>query len=142
MAASEATLGVGCLVKSGDGAGSEVFANIGEVQSFSHTRSAQIVEVTHMESPNLVREYKSGLIDPGQFNINMNYLPDGTKQTALQTDLAANTKRNFKVTFTDATPATWSFAALVQSFGINADKESQLQASAVLQLTGALPTQS
>lgn len=142
MTASDATSAYGCLLKAGDGAGTEVFTTIAEVTSFSYSgMEASFIDVTHMTSPNAIREVIPSLIEPGTISFEMNFVPDSATHDAIRTDLAARTKRNFKLVFTDATPSTWSFSGYYKSFAVNGEVGGKLQASASIQLTAALPTE-
>ena len=140
MATSVATAGYGCLFKIGDGAGSEVFATIAEVTSIDGPGlSMDTIEVTHMESPNAAREYIAGLKDGGEISLELNLLPDDTNQTALRTCWMNRTLRNFKVSWTDTTPAVWSFAGFVTSYQPSAAVDDKLSCSVTIKLTG-VPT--
>lgn len=132
-----ATLGHGTLFQIGNGMMTETFTTIGEVLSVTGPNMNMTpVDVTNMDSANAIREYIAGLRDSGEVTVTVNFLPDNTAQTQVVTDYKARTKRNFKITWTDSTPATWSFAAFITNIEPNAVVDDRLQASLTMKLTG------
>lgn len=132
-----ATLGHGTLFQIGNGMMSEIFTTIGEVLSVTGPNMNMTpVDVTNMDSANAIREYIAGLRDSGEVTVTVNFLPDNTGQTQVVTDYKARTKRNFKITWTDSTPAIWSFAAFITNIEPNAVVDDRLQATLTMKLTG------
>jgi hypothetical protein len=142
--ATSAKASKGTLIKSGDGAGLEVFATIGEVLSFSGPGEAvDTINVTSFDS--VAKEYISdGLVDGGEVTFEVNFIGSNTKQQALRTDLRAGTVRNFKVIVndhaTEGSRTTFSFAATVTNLdGPSAGQSEQYKMSVTLKVSG-LPT--
>lgn len=139
MAATVGTSGFGTLLQTGDGATSEAFTTIAEIVNISGPgESLEMIDATHMESPNTYREYIPSLLDSGEITFDMNFLPALAAQTTLRTDLTGRTKRNFKLIFTDTGTTTYSFAGYVTSFEPNAQIDDKLSASATIKVTGPL----
>ena len=56
------------------------------------------------------KEKRVGLRDEGQLLLSLHFNPDDTVHLGLRTDRANRACRQFKITFTDTTPAaTWTF---------------------------------
>lgn len=139
MAVSIATSGFGTLLKAGNGASSETFAAIAEVKSISGPALiAEIVDRTHMESPNSFREKLPSLLDTGPITFSVNFLPATAAQTVITTDLKARTKRNFQLVFPDTSTTTWSFSGYYTNFSPNAEIDGVLSADVEITVTGAV----
>lgn len=90
---------------SNEGVTPKVWADLGEAYSITPantTRSA--VEFTHLKSPNKTREYKPGMIEPGDYNVALNY----TKATKTKVDtlFSAGGLQEFQTTFPDGSTET------------------------------------
>lgn len=117
--------------------GTEIFTAVAEVKSIQGpSASAQLVEVTHMGSENRTREYKSGLIDPGEVTFNCNLIADDPTQVALRAALIAGTTHNFRQELTDASGSYISFAAIVTGIGDSFEMEQAAMSSITLKVTG------
>lgn len=139
MATSTATGGFGVLLKAGDGGGTEVFTTIAEVKSISGVGfNVNFADITHMESPSAIREFLPTLIEPGEISLTLNFLPDNATHDAIRIDLLARTKRNFKLNFTDNTPAIWSFSGYYSSVQVNSSVDGVLEATVSIKQTGSV----
>lgn len=117
--------------------GTEVFTTISEVRSITGPqRSQNLIEVTHMESPDFYREYLPSLLDAGNLNFMINYTGAAT-QEQLITDLESRVRRNFQLIFvTAAATKTASFGAYVVGFEQNFEIEDAITANVTLKITG------
>lgn len=122
---------------SGGTNGTEVFTTIAELKSIVGPQLGQdVIEVTHMESPNAYREYIASLLDAGEMSATMNFT-NVASQSAVITDLENRTRRNFQLVFvTAAATLTYSFAALVTGFEFNFQIEEAIAADLTLKITG------
>ncbi|MCA3255080.1 MAG: hypothetical protein INF91_05640 [Alphaproteobacteria bacterium] len=127
----------GCVIKRGDGAGSEVFTTIGEVKGFDGpSGSLTIIDVTALGDSH--KRKLPGTIDEGQITMTVNLDTQNAMQAALITDRQAGTLRNFKIEFDDAGSLTAAFAAYVVSITPSASVDNAVEASITLEISGAV----
>jgi predicted secreted protein len=128
----------GMLLKIGNGASPEVFTAIKEIKTFSGPGgSAAVIDVTDLSS--LAKEKRMGLADEGQLSFTINYIPNDTQHTLLRTQRANREETNFKLVFTDDSPATtWSFGAFVTGFSVSGAVDGVVEANVTLEITGAI----
>jgi hypothetical protein len=121
MATTDAQIGYGTLLKLGNGASPEVFTTIAEIKAvdgFGFTRN--LLEATHMESPNGYKEYVSDMKDSDTFTGRAN-LVSGNGAT-IKT-MAEGTRQNFQLNFPgtlpdysfSATPTAWHIQGIATS---------------------------
>lgn len=79
-----------------------------------------------------------GLMDEGQLTLELNLVPGDTGQQALLADRAAQLRKNFRITFSDANNATGTFAAYVMGFTIGGGVDALTTATVTLEITGAV----
>jgi predicted secreted protein len=128
----------GMLLQIGNGASPEVFTAIKEIKTFSGPGgSAAVIDVTDLSS--LAKEKRMGLADEGQLSFTINYIPSDTQHTLLRTQRANREETNFKLVFTDDSPATnWSFGAFVTGFSVSGAVDGVVEANVTLEITGAI----
>jgi predicted secreted protein len=128
----------GMQIKIGNGASPEVFTAISEIKTFSGPGgSATVIDVTDLSSS--AKEKRLGLADEGQLSFTINYIPTNTQHDLLRTNRDARTLTNFKLVFTDDSPATnWSFAAYVQGFSVSGAVDGVVEANITLEITGSI----
>lgn len=134
--------GTGILVAAASAAltggtnGAEVFTDIGEIKGFTGPamRTGQ-TEVTHMLSPDGVREFRATLHDPGEVSFQVNLVPSDTQQQGLRADQFARTLRNFRITLSDADSETIDLTGFVTAFDVSAGIEDALTASVSIKVT-------
>jgi hypothetical protein len=64
---------------------------------------ADDVEVTHMKSPGKRKEYKPGLIEPGDGQVSLNYIPGSPTDVLIRAAQNDGKVREFKTTLPDET---------------------------------------
>lgn len=75
---TEAEIGYGSYFEVEDSAGSGTYTELGEVTNITPPNlSVDQIEVTHMRSPSRTKEFISGLTDPGDMSVEMNYVTGG-----------------------------------------------------------------
>jgi hypothetical protein len=120
MAVTKAQIGYGAIFAIGNGATTEVFTPLGEVKDLTPpSDNVDILDATHMSSPNRTREFVKGLNDPGECSFTLNFLPGEADDDAIQSLRAATAARNFRITFpaVGASPAvTWTFAGFLVGY--------------------------
>jgi len=125
----------GTLLQRGDGASPETFTTIAEVKDITPpSLELGTEEVTSHGSPDGWREYVGTLLDGGEVEFELNFIPTDAGHQALISDMQNRVNRNFKIVFPDG--STWSFTALVTKFEPDAPVEGVLTASVTLKVTG------
>jgi len=141
--ASGAIPGYGTLLKMGDGAGTaEVFTTIAEVGDIAGPGfSVDTNDVTSHDSPGAMREFKAGLIDPGEMSFPIWFQPDVAThdaQTGLLKVMNDREVRNFKMLFPNVAASEVAFAALVTKFDVKEPVGGVISADITLKISGAL----
>lgn len=120
-----------------EGATPGTYTSIAEIRSFSGPGgSAAVIDATTLLSTG--KEKVMGLMDEGQLTLEMSFVPGDTGQQALLADRAAQLRKNFKITFSDANNATATFAAFVMGFTIGGGVDALTTATVTLEVTGAV----
>ena len=121
----------------GTGTGSpETFVEVINITDFNGpSPSRPEIDKTNLSST--AKEYLLGLKDFGTMTFNGNMAPGNTiHQTILETDLDADTPRNWKVEFEDGSTAV--FAAFVQGFPLQGGVDDIVKYSLTLRITGEI----
>ena len=95
-----------------------------------------MIDVTNLSS--LAKEKLMGLPDEGQFTLDMNLDPDDASHVALRNARAARTRTEFKLTLTDATPATATFFGYVLGFQVQGAVDQQVKVSVTIEIDGTV----
>jgi len=131
----------GIQLKRGDGATTEVFTLIAEINSIDGPdEKAKQIDVSTLDSTG--HEYIAGLFEGGSIKITGNSVFSNAQQTGLRADMISGVRRNFKLLLTDTvttSPTTYSFTAVVVAFGIKGEVDKQVMFSAELKISG-VPT--
>ena len=141
MAQSEAKIGYGTLLKFETAAGSGVFTAVAEVRNITGLPALETdeVEVTHMESPDSIREFIAGLKTPGQLDFEINYIlthatHDST--TGLRALQISGEVRDWQVVFVDFN-VTFQGPGFVKSFQPQAPVDGAITATVAVKQAGA-----
>ena len=130
----------GTLLQIGDGGGPEVFTTIDEVVGISGPgMSRAALDASNHSSPDAWEEKIKGMKAGGEVTFELNFKPGEATHgvgTGLLADLEDNTKRNFKLIFTDAGNTEWILPAMVSSFEPSLNHDEKVSASVTLTLTG------
>lgn len=126
------------LLKIGDGGGPEVFTTIAEIFNLTGPGlSAEVIDVTHMESIDRFREKIVGILDAGELSFEMSWIPDNTVHAGFITDFKARTKRNFELIWPDTAGTKWEIAAFITSMEPSAPVDDKLTESVTLTISGS-----
>lgn len=138
---TSATIGYGTLFKSGNGASPEVFTTLAEVTNITPPGwSRDTVDATHELSPGAHREFIAGLADAGEVSIDINFVPGGTAQAALEAEKAltgSSALINRQIIFPGGSYVT--FAAIMTGYEPDAPIDDKLSATVTLKVSG-VPT--
>ena len=140
---SEGVIGLGTLLKIGDGATPEVFKTIAEVKDISGPGlTREFAEFTHQQSTGGYREYKPTFKNSGDVTFKCNFLPDDETQgfatTGILKDYEDGTLRNFQLLFPDSGATKASFAAYVANIQPGAPIAGPLELNVTLRVTGTV----
>ena len=138
---TQGVIGLGTLLKIGDGASPEVFAAIAEVKDITGPGlTVEFAEFTHQQSTGGYREYKPTFKNSGDVTFKCNFLPDDATQgfsaTGLLKDYEDGTLRNFQLLFPDTGNTLASFAAYVSNIQPSSPMASPLELNITLRVTG------
>lgn len=138
---TDAKIGYGSILKRGNGGSPEVFTAIKETVTFGLPKpESDDVEVTHLTSPNRKREYIAGLIENGEVQATMNWIPNDPTQdhlTGLLADQKSGVVRNWQALVGTTPIITWSFSGYVKSFAPDdVEAASPLRATLTIKVTG------
>jgi hypothetical protein len=129
-AATGAIHGYGAQLMVGDGASPEAFEAIAGVISITPGEMmTELIDRTHLRSPDSHREKMAGIRDSGPFVVEGIWLPEEQSQSnagggsgafasgGLIALWRARTTHNFKIVLNDGSPATeWPFSGIVTKF--------------------------
>ncbi len=98
---------------------------------------ASVIDVTNLASS--AKEKRVGLRDEGQLSLSLHFNPDDLVHQGLRSDRANRTRRQFKITFTDTTPAsTWTFYGFVTQFSVQGGVDAVVEASVTIEIDGEI----
>mgnify|MGYP001564961960 CR=1 FL=1 len=130
-------IGLGTVI-SVDAAGGSVFATIDLcVTGTPPKRERDLVDFTTLDATLQVHE--PGIEKHSEYSFDHVWDPDDTNQTALYTLFGSKVKANWKITYTDATPATWTFLGFVSGVEVQpVEYNKPLMRRITVQRTGAI----
>ncbi len=113
------------------------YDDLAEVTSITppgYTRDA--IDATHMASPNDFREYIAGMMDAGECEVEINYVPSASDAViaAMIAGPGAASGGQFQITFPNS--VTWTFQAIVTSYQPGAPDDDKMTASVTFKITG------
>ena len=115
--------------------GASTFETIPNVVSFQGPGGqASVIDVTNLAST--AKEKRMGLRDEGQLSLTLHFNPDDTVHQGLRSDRTNRTRRQFKITFTDATPITWTFYGFVTQFSVQGGVDAVVESSVTIEIDG------
>ena len=120
MAADDAQIGYGTIIKYSDMAGTPAYTAFAKVNGVSVARKKDFLEATTFDSTGKTREYIANLKDSDAFTMKMRYLPKATGQALIESDYGDDTLRDYQVILNQPTPASGSkqqfaFSAFVEA---------------------------
>ena len=132
---SDAIAGVGTAFKRGDGASSENFTAIAEVNSISGPGMTRaFIDVTSLDSTGGYREFIGGFRDGGQISLEMNFTLDG--YATMLSDYESASSVNYQIVLADTNETTLDFAAFVTDLPLNVVPDDKVTISVTMKITG------
>lgn len=98
---------------------------------------ADMLDVTSLDSSDATREFIAGLINSGEFSVELNFLVANATHATMQSDLKAGTSGTYSIIWTGG-GETWTFTALVKSFKAGGGVGDPLKATATFQISGKI----
>lgn len=136
MTASAAMIGAGTTFEVETAAGSGTYTALSEITDITPpSSSVDIVDVTHMESPNLTREFISGWNDPGEVSLDMNFVPGSTTDDFIIAWRLGGERRSARITFPNL--VVWTFDAFVTGYTPAIPNEDKLTATLTCKVTSS-----
>lgn len=142
MAASEAQIGYGATFAIGNGATpTEAFTALAEVIDITPpSDNIDVIEITHLSSPNRTKEFITGLNDPGECALTVNFLPGEADDDAIQALRGLTSPKNFQITFPaiSGNPAVkWTFAGYLTGYEPTVPINDRMTANIRIKVTGS-----
>lgn len=106
--------------------------DVTNVPSFGSSERPRI-DVSNMSST--VREYRYGLADPGAVEFELNYVPDNSVHTVIETAAENNTQKSFKVELSDGT--IFEGQGYFENFAKSAEVDNVYKATVTFKWSGA-----
>lgn len=140
--ATEANIGYLGLLKYGDGESPETFSEVIEVTNFpGFGAMSDILEATHLQSPNGAKEYVSGMDDGIEMPLTCNFRPDHASHSPLAGGLIYAQQQKLRINFTIEHPewgGMFTFRALVRGFSFDLQANVVQQVTFTLKFTGGI----
>lgn len=139
MPASAADIGYGSSFSIDRADSPLVFDELAEVFSITPPSAAiDPIDVTHMQSPNRTREFVSGLNDPGECSLEMNYVPGSASDQILLAILAlpigVSRRRTCKIVYPNH--ITDSFSAELVNYEPTLPVDDRMTATVTFKVSG------
>lgn len=134
---TDAAIGYGSKYEIHDDLSPGAFVEVAEVfnltpPSFTSDR----IDATHMQSPNRTREFIAGLIDPGEAEFEMNFVPGSAADARIQALQLAGTVLQHRITFPNG--VTWTYLASVIGYVPAAPTDDRMTATVTVAVSGTV----
>ena len=111
------------------------FTNIANVRTFSgFDGSASEIDVTNLDS--VAKEFRLGLVDPGNFTLEIDYDSANAGHVALRAKQVSGALSSFKLTLPNSTVI--AFSAYVKKFSLGGGVDEVAKTSVELRISGAI----
>lgn len=128
----------GTTIAVSDGASPEVYTTIAKITDWSGPEITQGENDDTDISDVIATIKKNGVTDYGALTLEINYEMQSTQVAQLRTDAAADTQRNYRITYADSPQSTDTFGAKVTSFSSSGAKGGLVAASVTLKIQTAI----
>lgn len=134
---TDASIGYGSLYEIHNGLSPGAFVAVAEVYNLTPPSfTPDKIDATHMQSPNRTREFIPGLIDPGEAEFEMNFVPGSASDLRIQALLLSGEVLQHRITFPNA--ATWTYLAYVAGYVPAAPTDDRMTATVTVALSGTV----
>lgn len=136
--ASQAVRAMGTLLYIFDDAGANP-VKVTEIVGMDENKTREILDVTHMDSPDDYREKLPSLKNAGQISVEAHYVPGDATLEQLDADLESGFKRKFKIVLSAAAGGeVRTFFAFVTSVSRPYKMDDLHRFNVTLDVTGAV----
>lgn len=135
MAETQAAIGYGSLFEYSlnNGGTWNTLAEVTNITPPSDT--VDVLDATHMQSPNRTREFIEGLVDPGEASFEMNFIPGSPADVAIRGFRGAG-RISCRITWPNGT--IWTFKGIMTSYAPAAPTADKMTATVTFKVTGSL----
>lgn len=128
----------GVKIAYSDGGSPTSYSNIGNIVGFDGLGggSAAVIDVSNLDST--MKEKLIGLGDEGQLGLDINWDPDNVTHIALRAARLTRTRLEFRVTLSDATPATAVFFGYVMTCAVSGAVNQAVKGKLTIEIDGAV----
>ena len=113
-----------------------------EVVSFSlPSDTAERVETTHLKSPNRRREYTTGMIDPGELEVTLNFRPGTDTDLLIEAALTSGDLRAVRFNIPELGVPKYTYDTTVTVLGYDKGEvtaDGKMEATVTLAVSGAV----
>ncbi|MBP7704200.1 MAG: hypothetical protein KA105_02805 [Caulobacter sp.] len=139
MPATEAAIGYGSKFEIAQGEEPYDWEEIAEVIDITPpSDSVDVIDATHMQSPNATREFIIGLNDPGVASFEMNFVPGSAADATIQEVRGARLPVQCRITFPNE--VTWTFTGILTGYEPAVPNEDKMTATVTFKVTGSYVT--
>lgn len=135
---TEASIGYGAELWLTDGTDPGVLTELAEIIAISLPNpTTSEVEATHFKSPNRRREYIAGLIEDGEGDFQLNYVPGSATSTLIREAQDSGEARAYKIVIPDG-DGTWEIEGdlIVRGFSREVPIDDRMTATLSVRFTG------
>jgi hypothetical protein len=123
----------GFKLEIGNGDSPLTYTEVKEIKNFNgFDGSASEIDVTHLQST--AKEFRMGIQDNGQFNVDGNFLPGDAGQDLMRAARASREIQDFKITWSD--DSTTTFQGFVQGAPRSGGVDAIVEASFTIRISG------
>lgn len=135
MPETQASIGYGSKFEiSADGG--TTYTEVAEVFDITPpSDSVDVIDATHMQSPNGNREFILGLNDPGECSFEMNFVPGSDADLLIQATKNARERVTCRMTFPNG--VTWTFSGLLTGYEPAVPTDDKMTATVTFKVTGS-----
>lgn len=135
MPETQASIGYGSFFHVSQDSGATWFelAEVYDITPPSDT--VDVVDATHMQSPNRTREFISGLTDPGEASFEMNFVPGSASDAKVRQIRAAGLRVMCRITYPNA--VAWTFSGLLTNYEPAVPTDDKMTATVTWKVTGS-----
>lgn len=136
--ATNASLGYGSTFEMWNvDAGPPAYVTLAEVFAITPpNESTDLVDVTHMQSPDRRRETIAGFTDGGEGTVEMNFVPGSATDALIRAVRTAGDNVSCRITFPNG--ATWTFDASVTGYEIDNPVDDRMTATLTFAASGSV----
>lgn len=135
--ATEADIGYGGSVEVQTPGSPEDWFELGEVTNITPpSESVDVIDATHMASPNRYREFIQGLIDAGEASIDLQWVPGATTDDYVFAWRQSGETRNMRITTNNNT--TYTFPSFVTGWQPQVPLADKMTATLTAKAAGAI----